>query len=54
MEARILGFVDDAHSAAAEFFQDEVVRDLLAEHVNANLTFGALSSQCAVPEFGSV
>jgi hypothetical protein len=31
-EVGIFGFVDDAHSAAAEFFEDPVVRDGLADH----------------------
>ena len=30
-EARVFGFVDDAHSATAEFFDDAVVRDCLAD-----------------------
>ena len=30
-ELRVFGFVDDAHSAAAEFFDDAVVRDCLAD-----------------------
>ncbi len=31
-ELGVFGFVDDAHSAAAEFFQDAVVGDGLADH----------------------
>ena len=31
-EARILGFVDNAHAAAAKFAQDAVVRKRLADH----------------------
>jgi hypothetical protein len=30
-KARILGLVDDTHSATAEFFDDAVVRDSLAD-----------------------
>src|SRR5271169_3198692 len=32
MEAGVLGFVDDAHAAGAEFLEDAVVRDGLADH----------------------
>jgi len=31
-EFRVFGFVDDSHAAAAEFFEDAVVRDSLADH----------------------
>ena len=31
-QARVFGFVNDAHAAAAEFFDDAVVRDGLANH----------------------
>jgi hypothetical protein len=31
-QARVLGFVDHAHSAAAEFIQDSVVGDIAAKH----------------------
>ena len=31
MEARVFGLVDDAHAAAAKFFDDAVVRDSLAD-----------------------
>jgi hypothetical protein len=32
MQPSILGFVNHAHSAAAELLDDAVVRDVLAEH----------------------
>ena len=32
MKASVLGFVDHAHAAAAEFFEDAVVGDGLADH----------------------
>src|SRR6266852_6869042 len=32
MEARVLGSVNDTHTAAAELFKDAVVRDGLANH----------------------
>src|SRR5580704_12777107 len=32
VQARVLGFVYDAHAAAAEFFYDAVVRNGLADH----------------------
>jgi hypothetical protein len=35
MKPRVLGFVDDAHAAAAEFLDDAVVRDGLADHGGA-------------------
>ena len=31
-EAGVLGFVDDAHAATAEFAEDAIVRDGLADH----------------------
>ena len=31
-QARVFGFVDDAHAAAAELFDDAVVRDGVADH----------------------
>ncbi|MGB9403375.1 MAG: hypothetical protein WCA98_07540 [Candidatus Acidiferrales bacterium] len=32
MKADVLGFIDDAHAAAAQFVDDAVVRDGLANH----------------------
>jgi hypothetical protein len=31
-KARILGLIDDAHAAAAQLFQDAIVRDHFADH----------------------
>jgi len=31
-EARVFGFIDDAHAAAAEFFEDAVMRNGFADH----------------------
>src|ERR1700722_8403061 len=35
MQARVFGFVDDAHSAAAQFLDDVVVRDDTPDHVSS-------------------
>ena len=35
MEPRVFGFVDDAHPATTEFFDNAVVRDSLANHAVA-------------------
>jgi hypothetical protein len=36
VQARVLGLIDDAHAATAEFLEDAVVRDGLADHVLAD------------------
>ena len=36
VQARVFGLVDNAHAAAAELFDDAVVRDGLADHGRAN------------------
>ena len=33
MQSRVLSFVDHAHAAAAQFFQNTVMRDGLPDHV---------------------
>ena len=33
VQSRVLGFIDHAHAAAAQFFQNAVMRDGLADHV---------------------
>jgi hypothetical protein len=38
MQPRVFGFVDDAHPAAAEFLDDAVMRNGLADHAGG--TFG--------------
>jgi hypothetical protein len=47
VESRVLGFIDHAHPAATEFFQDAVVRDGLANHREGrrNLRFHSQLSQ---------
>jgi len=42
MKLHILGFVDDSHSATAEFFDDAVVRDSLVDQ-------GATPWLCGTP-----
>ncbi len=37
IEPRVLGFVDNTHPAAAEFFDDAVMRDQLANHSSPTL-----------------
>ena len=32
MQPRVLGFIDDAHAAAAQFFNDAIVRNGLPNH----------------------
>ena len=32
MQPRVLGFVDDTHPSTAEFCDDAIVRDSLADH----------------------
>jgi hypothetical protein len=36
MQTRIFRFVDDAHPATAQLFDDAVVRDGLADHAQAS------------------
>ena len=44
MQACVFGLVNHTHSAAAEFFDDPIVGDGLADHAQ-NLTWGKLASQ---------
>jgi len=45
MQTAILGFVDNAHTAAAELFDNAIVGNGLAEHWWRNLTWECDASQ---------